>query len=75
MEAPKKTVYIDEYVEIEKNSKILEENENLEYNLNKTSKRKDITENVYDETDERKKIVNKTKKSTDSRKVSNKIQN
>lgn len=70
VEAPKKTVYIDEFVEIEKNSKILEENENMEYNLNKTSKRKDITENIYDETDERLQIVNKNKKTIDSRKVS-----
>lgn len=70
VEAPKKTVYIDEYVEIEKNSKILEENENSEYNLNKISKRKDITENIYDETDETLKIVNKNKKTIDSRKVS-----
>ena len=44
----------------------MEDNENIEYNLNKTSKRKDVTENIYDEINETE--INR-KKLTDSRKV------
>lgn len=46
---PKKIVYIDDYVEIENNTKSLENDENIEYILNKTTKNKNITENIYEE--------------------------
>ena len=45
----------------------MEDNENIEYNLNKTSKRKDVTENIYDEINETETNIRKL---TDSRKVS-----
>lgn len=51
VEAPKKTIYVDEFVEIEKNTSISENNENITLNLNETSKHKNITENIYDEID------------------------
>lgn len=49
VEVPKKIVYIDDYVEIENNTKSLENDENIEYILNKTTKNKNITENIYEE--------------------------
>jgi len=42
---------VDEFVEIEKNTSISENNENITLNLKETSKHKNITENIYDEID------------------------
>lgn len=52
VETPKKTIYIDEFVEIEKNVKITEDSENITNERTNTSKRKDITTNIYDEVDD-----------------------
>lgn len=49
VEVPKKIVYIDDYVEIENNRKSLENYENIECIENKTSKKKNIVENIYEE--------------------------
>lgn len=67
VETPKKTIYVDEYVEIEKNLEITEDSENITNERTNISKRKDISTNIYDEVDE----VRKEKlTSNDSRIVS-----
>lgn len=47
VEVPKKIVYIDDFMEIEKNRQSLENDENIEYILNKTARKNNI--DIYEE--------------------------
>lgn len=52
VEVPKKIVYIDDYMEIQKNTQSLESDENMEYILNKTARKKNIVQNIYKQDNE-----------------------
>lgn len=52
VEVPKKIVYIDDYMEIQKNTQSLESDENIEYILNKTARKKNIVQNIYKQDNE-----------------------
>lgn len=64
VETPKKTIYVDEFVEIEKNVEITEDSENITNERTNTSKRNDIITNIYDEVDD---VTNENLTSSDSR--------